>query len=109
MGAGKSGLSASGRTDQHNQRQLGNGDLHKLKTPICVGGPSCGSSSPTGRCCTVYPKRCTISCDQFLNSERVHSKRWSLWRNVPAGKVSNFELYSAFGVVTTTVFGRASA
>ena len=38
---------------------------------------------------------------------RVHSKRWSGWRNSPAGSVSQRTLYSALGVVTTTVPGRA--
>ena len=44
---------------------------------------------------------------QPSNSARVHSKRWSRWRNSPAGRPSNSTLYSPFGVVTTTVAGRA--
>ena len=39
------------------------------------------------------------------NSARVHSKRWSGWRK-PAGRSRHRRLYSAFGVVTTTVVSR---
>ena len=43
------------------------------------------------------------------NSCRVHSKRWSGWRNRPAGSVSHVTLYSRFGVVSTTARGLANA
>ena len=33
----------------------------------------------------------------LLELARVHSKRWSRWRNCPAGSVSNRGLYSEFG------------
>ena len=35
------------------------------------------------------------------NSARVHSKRWSRCRNLPAGRVGNRALYSSSDVVTT--------
>ena len=40
---------------------------------------------------------------------RVHSKRWSRWRSVPAGSVSKRTLYSRLGVVMTMCAGRAWA
>jgi hypothetical protein len=35
----------AGRTDEHDEREIGNLQLH-VKIPICVGGPSAGSGSP---------------------------------------------------------------
>jgi hypothetical protein len=35
--------------DKDDERQLGEGELHRANTAICVGGPTSGSSSPTGR------------------------------------------------------------
>jgi len=46
---------------------------------------------------------------QSSPSGRFHSKRWSPWRNSPAGSVSKTALYSALGVVKTTCFGRANS
>ena len=45
---------------------------------------------------------------QAANSARVHSKRWSRWRKLPAGRSGNLTLYSTFGVVTSIVLGRAN-
>jgi hypothetical protein len=41
-------LPAARRADEHDERELGDGDLHRSKTAICVGGPCDGSSAPTG-------------------------------------------------------------
>ena len=46
---GKRGLPAAGRSDQDHERQLGHDQLHRVNTPICVGEPTAGSASPTGR------------------------------------------------------------
>ena len=43
---GKGGLPGTRRADQNDQRHLGDGELHRVNTPICVGAPSSGSSSP---------------------------------------------------------------
>ncbi len=50
-------LAAPRRAGEHDQGGLGKGDLHRENTAICVGEPSPGSSSPTGRKPTEYPKR----------------------------------------------------
>jgi hypothetical protein len=34
--------------DEDDERQLGDRDLHRWNTAICVGGPTSGSTSPTG-------------------------------------------------------------
>jgi hypothetical protein len=52
VGAGERRLAAAGRTDQQDERELG--DLERLahaasNTAIWVGAPSAGSSGPTGR------------------------------------------------------------
>src|SRR5439155_505508 len=58
---------------------------------------------------TEYPCRLAIKFAQAANSTRVHSKRWSLCRNCPAGSVAQLTLYSAFGVVTMTHEGWANS
>ena len=85
---------------------FGNRDLHRVNTAICVGAPSVAidlrrsaRSAPRSR----GARRRALG--PGANSARVHSKRWSRWRNLPAGSASNCTLYSAFGVVTTTVAG----
>src|SRR4029453_9381318 len=50
-------LAAARWSDQDDQRELGNRERHRVKTAICVGGPTCGSSSPTGRNRAAYPTR----------------------------------------------------
>ena len=77
-------------------------------TAICVGGaePRRPPARPARSARRSRSARRRASA-QAANSARVHSKRWSRWRNAPAGSVSNSALYSAFGVVTTTVAGRA--
>ena len=102
-------LAAPRGAGEHDERGLGNGDVHRENTAIWVGGPSPGSSSPTGRKRTVYPKRPAAACAQSRNCCRVHSKRWSRWRKRPAGRNSKRLLYSAFGVVAITVAGRANS
>src|SRR5215510_5176009 len=62
--ASEARLPAAGRADENHQRKLWNSDVHRLKTPICVGAPTRGSSSPTGRNRTAYPKRSDIRPDQ---------------------------------------------
>src|SRR6185369_807165 len=42
------GLPAAGRSDEQDQRELGEGYLHRVKTPICVGAPTSSSHVPTG-------------------------------------------------------------
>ena len=86
--ARKGRLAAPRRAGENDQRGLGNGQLHNENTAICVGGPSSGSSSPTGRKRTEYPKRPAAACAQSRNCFRVHSKRWSRWRKRPAGRDS---------------------
>lgn len=41
-------LPGAGGADQRDERKLGNLDLHRVNTPICVGGPTSASSVPTG-------------------------------------------------------------
>ena len=82
-----------------------------VKTASWVGGPTSGSSAPTGTKRTRVAVRCRDPRrPRRANSARVHSNRWSRWRIGPGGAGSgNRTLYSAFGVVTTTVAGRACA
>ena len=68
-------LAAPRRAGEHDQGGLGKGDLHRENTAICVGEPSPGSSSPTGRKPTEYPKRSAAARPQSRNCRRVHSKR----------------------------------
>jgi hypothetical protein len=42
-------LAGAGRPDQRHERQLGDLDVHRVNTPICVGGPTSSSSGPTAR------------------------------------------------------------
>src|SRR5262249_10383131 len=109
---GKRRLAAAGWTDEYDERQFW--DRNSLqsvfsKMAICVGAPTALSSGPTGKKRTAYPYLSAIGCAHWLNSALVHSKRWSLCRKLPAGRVSNCTLYSTFGVVTTIVFGCANS
>ncbi len=55
VGAGERGLARAGHADQDDQAQLGDAEVHAgsfpdlEKTASWVGGPSAGSSGPTGR------------------------------------------------------------
>jgi site-specific DNA recombinase len=71
----EAGLTATRRSDQNNQGEFRDRYVHRLKTPICVGAPTLGSSSPTGRNRTVYPKRSEMRPDHCWNCSRVHSNR----------------------------------
>src|SRR5262249_3241040 len=75
MRPGEAGLAASRGADQNNKGEFRNCNFHRLKTPICVGAPTLGSSSPTGRNRTAYPKRSEMRPDHCWNSSRVHSNR----------------------------------
>ena len=70
-------LARAGRSNQHHQRELRDGNVHRPKTAIWVGAPTAASSFPTGRNRGSYPKRSPISWAHRSNSARVHSKRWS--------------------------------
>jgi len=51
MLAREGGLTGAGDTDQYNQCKLWNLDFHgqcTWKIAICVGGPTAGSTGPTG-------------------------------------------------------------
>src|SRR5207244_10642114 len=104
---GKRGLSAAGRSDQDNERQLGHDELHRVNTPICVGAPTSGSPSPTGRNRTEYPNRSAIPLAQAWNCSRVDSKRCSRWRTRPAGHVSDLITCSVWLVVFSSLVGVA--
>jgi hypothetical protein len=49
MLASESGLATTRWTDQNHQREFRNRNLHRVNTPICVGGPTSASSFPTGK------------------------------------------------------------
>src|SRR5580658_563587 len=114
------GLAGARRTDQDHQRELG--DLQRfghdapssafdvlVKMAICVGAPVVGSSVPMPMNRTSYWWRLATPRAHASSSGRVHSKRWSLWRNLPPASPAKCTLYSAFGVVSTTVPGRANS
>ena len=48
MTGGERGLPRPRRSDEHDERELRDGDLHCVNTAIPVGGPTSGSSGPTG-------------------------------------------------------------
>ena len=77
------------------------------KTPICVGEPTTNPPAQPAESALCSQSAPATRFAQSWNSARVHSKRWSWWRNLPAGSVSHFTLYSRFGVVSTIVAGRA--
>ena len=55
-----------------------------VNTAICVGAPTSASSAPTGTKRTrVAEARGDAPSPSAWNSARVHSKRWSRWRNSP--------------------------
>ena len=47
--AGKSRFAAPRWADQQHQAEVGQLDIHRLNTAICVGAPRSGSAGPTGR------------------------------------------------------------
>jgi hypothetical protein len=47
--AGERALAGAARADQYDEAGLGELDPHRSNTAICVGGPTSGSSGPTGR------------------------------------------------------------
>jgi hypothetical protein len=55
---------------------------------------------------TLYPCKVAASRHQFSSSERVHSKRWSRWRNWPSFIPTKCTLNSRFGVVMMSRRGR---
>ena len=58
----------------------------RVKTAIWVGGPTSGSSAPTGaNAHRVAVARARRRSAQAANSARVHSNRWSRCRIAPAG------------------------
>src|SRR5690606_13299933 len=82
-------LARAGHADQHHEPVVGNADLgHRVNTPICVGGPTSGSSPPTGTYRTRYPCAAATRSAHARNSARVHSNRWSGWRIAPGASPS---------------------
>jgi hypothetical protein len=42
-------LAGPAGSDQHDEAGIGQLDPHRSNTPICVGGPTSGSSGPIGK------------------------------------------------------------
>ena len=61
--------------DEDDDRKFWDRNLHRRKTPICVGDPTCESSSPIGFNSTLYPNRSAIPFAHSRNCSRFHSKR----------------------------------
>ena len=72
----------------------------KVNTAICVGAPTSASSGPIAAEAHGVAEAGGDAVAHSWNSARVHSKRWSRWRSVPAGRLSKRTLYSTFGVVS---------
>src|SRR6266550_669432 len=72
---GKGRFPRSGRADQDHESEFRNLDRHWLNTAICVGGPTSGSSVPTGRNRTAYWCSVPTRFAHAWNSRRVHSNR----------------------------------
>lgn len=75
---GEGRFPGTGRTDEHDERELGEIDLHRSNTAIWVGEPTTASSGPTPTKRTRYWKRSATARAQASNSALDHSKRWSL-------------------------------
>ncbi|MBI3179177.1 MAG: hypothetical protein HYZ27_05915, partial [Deltaproteobacteria bacterium] len=122
--AGQTPLAAVGATDQHAQLQLFvEGPRDKAVMLVAVEKSRRQLPIPDeladrdevrflhGRDLgeVLAAERRATRAAQAWNSARVHSKRWSRWRKAPADSRSNLTLYSRFGVVRTTVSGRANS
>ena len=97
-------LAGAGRSDQHHQRQLGDGELHSAEHRHLRRRPTAGSSGPTGRKRDVVAEASRTCLAPMLRTRRASirsdGRGGGSW---PAGRASNLTLYSRLGVVTTTV------
>ena len=108
---GERRLAGAGGADQHDQRQLGNRELESLiavehrhlRRRADLAGRRCRPAGSARDSRAARRRRSPTSS----NSARVHSKRWSRWRNSPAGSLS--KLHVVLGVRRRQDDGAAGA